>query len=105
MPRPTRLRSARSRAGLRVDRFSSAIVDLDEVPDLAKHACNHRAFVMLDGLADLAEAERAERAAVLLALPDRATRLGYPNLGHPSSPAARTPREPDRAERPSPSSR
>jgi hypothetical protein len=29
--------------------------DLDEVPDLAKHACDDGAVVVLDSLADLAE--------------------------------------------------
>src|SRR6266702_3738307 len=83
MPRPTRFRSFRLCAGFREVRLSSsAIVDLHEVPDLAKHACEHRAVVVLGGLADPTEPERAERAAMLLALPDLATNLGYPNFRH-----------------------
>src|SRR5438034_10573527 len=88
MPRPTRLRSLRACAGFSDDRFScSAILDPHEVTDLPQHACEDRGLVVLDGLADLAQPERAERAAVLLRLADLATRLGYPNLRHlPSVP-------------------
>src|SRR6266487_4437224 len=87
MPRPTRFRSFRLCAGFREVRLSSsAIVDLHEVPDLAKHACEDRAVVVLGGLADPAEPERAERAAMLLALADLATNLRYPNFRHSASP-------------------
>src|SRR5205807_656125 len=46
------------------------------------HACEDGAVVVLRGPADLAQAERAERAAVLLGLADLATYLGDPDLGH-----------------------
>src|SRR5262249_4598767 len=88
MPRPTRLLRRRGCAGLSDDRFSSsAILDLHQVADLSKHACDGGALVVLDGAADLAEAERSERAPVGLALPDLATNLRYPNLRHLASPA------------------
>src|SRR5919204_6275665 len=82
MPRPMRFRSPRRCAGLRVERFSSAIVDLDEMPDLAKHACNHGGFVVLDRLADLPEAQCPQRAAMPLALADRAADLRDADLAH-----------------------
>src|SRR5262245_11920853 len=88
MPRPMRFRAFRACAGCRDDRLScSAILDLDQVADLPKHACQDRAVVVLHGLADLAEPERAESAAVLLALADLATRLGYSDFRHLLSPA------------------
>src|SRR5467141_2663334 len=83
MPRPMRLRSFRLCAGFREVRLRFlAIVDLHEVADLSQHACEDRAFVVLGGLADPAEPERAERAAVLLALADLATNLRDANLCH-----------------------
>ena len=75
-PRPTRLRSLRGCAGLRLERFSSLghydLLDLHEVADLAQHACEHRVVLVLGGPADPAEPERAQRAAMALALADRA---------------------------------
>src|SRR6266403_1195488 len=50
--------------------------------DLAQHAGEDGAFLVLDGTPDLAEAERAQRAAVALALPDLALHLGDPHLRH-----------------------
>src|SRR5712692_1401260 len=83
MPRPMRFRSFRLCAGFKEVRLSfSVIVDLHEVADLSKHACEDRAVVVLGGLADPAEPERAERAAMLLALPDLATGLRDSNLRH-----------------------
>src|SRR5437764_12444145 len=83
MPRPMRFRSFRLCAGFREVRLSfSAIVDLHEVTDLSKHACEHRAVVVLGGLADPTEPERAERAAVLLALADLSTGLGDSDFCH-----------------------
>src|SRR5215210_1544818 len=83
MPRPMRLRDFWLCAGFSVVRLSfSAIFDLHEVPDLAKHACEDRAVVVLGGLADLAEAERSQRAAVLLGLANLATNLSYPYFRH-----------------------
>jgi hypothetical protein len=52
------------------------------VADLSKHACEDRAVVVLGGLADPAEPERAKRPAMLLALADLATNLGYPDFRH-----------------------
>ena len=37
--------------------------------DLAQHACDHRRVLLLGGATDLAEAERAQRAAVALDWP------------------------------------
>src|SRR5712691_8275537 len=83
MPRPMRFRSFRLCAGFSEVRLSfSAIVDLHEVADLSKHACEDRAVVVLGGLADPAEPERAQRTAMLPALPDLATGLGNSNLRH-----------------------
>src|SRR5712691_7402678 len=83
MPRPTRFRSFRLCAGFKEVRLSSsAIVDLYEVSNLPKHACEDRAVVVLGGLADPAEPERAERAAMLLAVPDLATGLRDSNSCH-----------------------
>src|SRR6266852_5184666 len=50
--------------------------------DLAQHACEHRALLMLDRAADLAEAERAQRAAMALALADLAPHLGDLHFRH-----------------------
>src|SRR5258707_14470161 len=85
MPRPMRFRSFRLCAGFSEVRLScSAIVDLHEVADLSKHACEDRAVVVLGGLPDPAEPERAERAAVPLALADLATNLGDLDFRHGS---------------------
>src|SRR5712692_4387558 len=85
MPRPMRFRSFRLCAGFKEVRLSfSVIVDLHEVADLSKHACEDRAVVVLGGLADPAEPERAERAAMLLGLADLATNLSYPDFCHGS---------------------
>src|SRR5829696_1588924 len=85
-----RLRSFRSCAGFRFDRFSSSgtstLLDLHEMADLPQHACDHRALVVLGGAADLAEAERAQRAAVALGLADPATDLRQLQLRHRGSP-------------------
>src|SRR5437867_374781 len=89
MPRPTRFRSFRLCAGFSEVRLRSlAIVDLHEVADLSQHACEDRAVVVFGGLADPAEPERAERAAVLLALADLTTNLRYPDFRHSASPEA-----------------
>src|SRR5690348_13914099 len=93
-PRPTRLRSLRGCAGLRFERlssggFDSGISDLlhpDEVADLPQHALQRGGDVVLPGLADAAEPERTQRAAVTRRLPDRAARLGEPKPRHPKSP-------------------
>jgi hypothetical protein len=50
--------------------------------DLPQHACQDRAAVVLDGLADLAEPERPQRTAVPLALADLTANLRYPDLLH-----------------------
>src|SRR5712691_1848749 len=47
-----------------------------------EHACEHRAFVVLPRVADLAEAERAQRAAMALALADLAADLGDLHFRH-----------------------
>src|SRR6266536_1078334 len=52
--------------------------------DLSEHTGELRALRVFRAAADLAQAERAERAAMLGALADRATRLGYPELRHRS---------------------
>src|SRR5438132_4735441 len=52
---------------------------------LAQHAREDRPIVVLDGLADLAEAERAQRAAVALALADLAADLRDADLRHQES--------------------
>src|SRR5438105_3990841 len=53
--------------------------------DLAQHAREHGAVLVLRGPADLAEAERAQRAAVALALADLAADLRDADLGHHES--------------------
>src|SRR3954466_15944128 len=50
--------------------------------DLPEHACHDRALVVLGGLADAAEAERAQGAAVALALADLAADLRDAELRH-----------------------
>src|SRR3954453_17350660 len=95
-----RLRSFRSCAGLRFDRFSSSgtstLLDLHEMADLPQHACDHRALVVLGGAADLAETERAQRAAVALGLADAATDLRQLEL-RPRPPPPPQPPAPVRA--------
>src|SRR5512142_1498058 len=54
--------------------------------DLPDRAGQRRAVLVLRGPADLAEAERAQRAAVALVLADLAADLGDPKLRHPWSP-------------------
>jgi hypothetical protein len=58
------------------------MLDLDEVTDSTKHACENRPVVVLGGLADPAEAERTQRAAVAFGLAYLATRLGDSNFRH-----------------------
>src|ERR671935_860474 len=86
MPRPTRLRSLRACAGFRFERFRSSGIGVHpyEVTDLPEHTGELRALLVLCGAADLAQPERPERAAVLLALADGATRLGDLHLRHRS---------------------
>src|SRR5579859_6269020 len=78
-PRPTRLRSRRFEAGLRFERFSSdgtsRLLDPHEMADPSEHTGELRALLALGRAADLAQAERAERSAVLGRLPDHGTRL------------------------------
>src|SRR5437879_11506238 len=50
--------------------------------DLAQHAIEHGARLMFNRAPDLAEAERPQRAAVALALPDLALHLGDAYLRH-----------------------
>src|SRR3712207_1477809 len=98
MPRPTRFRSTRFAAGFRFDRlrFSGNALrvlcrrrlDLDEVTDLPQHTGELRALRMLDRAADFPEAERAQRAAMALALPDLAAHLRDPHLRHYEAPSA-----------------
>src|SRR5215207_2069991 len=88
-----RLRSLRAWAGLRFERFSSSSATLrllhaDEVLDLAEHPCDLRRLVALGGLADPAEAKRAQRAAVALGLADRAPHLRDPQPCHQEVSAA-----------------
>src|SRR4051794_35955597 len=56
------------------------------MPNLADHAREHRRLLDRIRVADLAEAERTERAAVALGLAERATNLRQLQLRHPSSP-------------------
>src|SRR5438067_10758144 len=49
---------------------------------LAQHAFEHGRLLLLDGAADLAETERAQRAAVALALADLGADLGNAHLRH-----------------------
>src|SRR5689334_25196842 len=67
------------------------VLDLHQVANFPEHTRELRALLVLGGAADLAEAERPQRAAVLLALADLATRLGYPNLRHRSFPRPASP--------------
>src|SRR3712207_2748252 len=84
-----------------VERFSFPgtellrFLDADEVANLPEHTGEHRALLVLGRAPDLAEAERAQRAAVPLALADLAADLGDADLRHgssrPSSSGARGP--------------
>src|SRR5258708_23837984 len=49
---------------------------------LPEHACEHGAFAVLGSAPDLAEAERAQRAAMALALADLTADLGDLDLRH-----------------------
>src|SRR5918999_2789815 len=101
MPRPTRLRSLRGDAGFRFERlscsgmvgFSLLALDADEVANLPQHTGDLRALRALHGAADLAEPERAQRAAMPLALADLAAHLrNFQRLiRHRSSPAQTRP--------------
>src|SRR5205085_3536466 len=99
IPRPTRLRSRREAAGFRFERFSSSgirlapALDAHEVADLPEHTGERRALRMLCGAPDLAQAKRAQRAAMRGRLPDRATRLRDLQLRH-SSRSPEVPRVP-----------
>src|SRR2546421_12603642 len=104
MPRPMRLRSRRDAAGFRFERFSSSgirlapALDAHEVADLPEHTGERRALRVLSRTADLAQPERAQRAAMRGRLPDRATRLRDPELRHSSrSPEAPRPAWPEPA--------
>src|SRR5438128_11641966 len=83
-----RLRSFRSCAGFRFERLRSPamalfrLLDPDEMADLPQHTGELRALLPLDRAADLAEAERAQRAAVARGLADLTTRLGDLQLRH-----------------------
>src|SRR3954468_12350640 len=75
------------------------LLDLYEMADLAQHPLQHGALLVLGAAADLAETERAQRAAMALALADLAADLGDPNLRrHPGPPRSRPP--PGRASAP-----
>src|SRR5438477_5727564 len=89
-----RLRALRACAGLSVERlsfsgigFPRSVIDLNEVADLSQHTGELWALLLLGGAPDLAQAECAERAAVALRLPDRATNLLDLDLRHSHSPA------------------
>src|SRR5205085_6110043 len=94
MPRPTRLRSRRAAAGFRFERFSSSGIrvalsfDPHEMADLPEHTGERRALRMLRAAADLAEAERPQRAVMRRRLADCATRLRDLQLRHSSPPPA-----------------
>src|SRR5207247_7349549 len=61
-----------------------------------KHACEDGAVVVLDGLADLPEPERAESTAMLLALADLAAYLSDANFAHAfASPSGEPPGSPE----------
>src|ERR671934_1565456 len=99
MPRPMRLRSRRGAAGLRFERFSSSTalapaLDPHEMADLPEHTGERWALLVLARAADLAQAERAQRAAMLARLADRATRLRDLQLRHSSPPVAPRPAPP-----------
>src|SRR5438094_10214984 len=85
-----RLRARRGEAGLSVDRLSSAGLmdfglfglDADQMTDLPQHTGELRALISLDGAADLAQAESAQRTPVLCGLADAAAHLRDPQPGH-----------------------
>src|SRR3954468_17381114 len=84
-----RLRSTRAWAGFNDERFSSSDMgsvgggfDLHQVPHLSQHTQELRTFLVLGRAADLPQAERAERAAMALALPDGAADLRDPEARH-----------------------
>src|SRR5919108_5863626 len=80
-----RLRSLRLCAGFSECRSScSAILDPHEVTDLPEHACEHRRLVVFDGLADPAQPERPQRAAVLAGFSDHTPCLSNAHLVHDS---------------------
>src|SRR5215210_481461 len=101
-----RLRSARFCAGFRLERFrSSGIFDLHEVAYLPQHTGELRALPVLRGAPDLAQPERAERAAMPLALADLAADLGDLDLAtrHRTSSSSEAPSlRSQRARRPAP---
>ena len=80
-PRPIRLRALRGCAGFRLERFSSSLIGSyfssigHEVANLAQHALQLRRVLVLGAAADLAEAERAQRAEVAIGLTDPAADL------------------------------
>src|SRR3954447_10194511 len=57
-------------------------LDLYQVPHLSQHTQELRTFLVLGRAADLPQAERAERAAMALALPDGAADLRDPEARH-----------------------
>src|SRR5262249_53014789 len=67
-------------------RPSAALLDVHEMAHLADHAHHGRRVLELVRLADPAEAERAQRAAVALRLADLATNLRQLQLRHRSPP-------------------
>src|SRR5215216_994337 len=67
---------------------------LDEVPDLPELTDELRALRMLCGAPDLAQPERPQRAAVPLALADRATNLPDLDLRHSRSPQVHSSQRP-----------
>src|SRR5581483_9190105 len=77
-------RRAPARAGYSTGAATSPsdVLDLHEVAYLPEHACEHRALVVLGGVADATEAERTQRAAVRLALADLGLDLRDLDLGH-----------------------
>src|SRR5919197_3463194 len=82
-----RLRSRRGAAGFKFERFSSSTalapaLDPHEMADLPEHTGEGRGLLVLARAADLAEAERPQRAAVRARLADGATRLRDLQLRH-----------------------
>src|SRR3954466_14181699 len=84
-----RLRSTRAWAGFNDERLSGSAMesvgggfDLYQVPHLSQHTQELRTFLVLGRAADPPQAERAERAAMALALPDRAADLRDPEARH-----------------------
>ena len=56
--------------------------DLHEMPNMTKHACEHRCVGVLRRSPDLAEPERTDSSLVPLALPHHAPDLRNPKLAH-----------------------